>query len=160
MLTTAELNNKLNELAIEYRKVVDSENATEILRWVLSTAEFIREMYEEAISVKGMTENEREAFTLANCASDLNRKTIKALLIDRLARETENIEKALYTLTYALRSTRAGKDIDYIEVTEEGCGRTAVIHFAPGSGKRDKAVGIECDSALGAIIDVCKALSN
>lgn len=35
----------------------------------------------------------------------------------------ENIERALYTLTYALRSTRAGKDIDYIEVTEEGCGR-------------------------------------
>ena len=87
MLTTAELNNKLNELAIEYRKVVDSENATEILRWVLSTAEFIREMYEEAISVKGMTANEREAFTLANCASDLNRKTIKALLIDRLSQE-------------------------------------------------------------------------
>ena len=52
------------------------------------------------------------------------------------------------------------KDIDYIEVTEEGCGRTAVIHFAPGSGKRNKAVGIECDSALGAIMDVCKALSN
>ena len=71
----------------------------------------------------------------------------------------ENIEKALYTLTYALRCTRAGKDIDYIEVTEEGCGRTAV-HFAPGSGQRNKAVGIECDSALGAIIDVCKALSN
>jgi len=94
VLTTAELNNKLNELAIEYRKVVDSENATEILRWVLSTAEFIREMYEEAISVKGMTENEREAFTLANCASDLNRKTIKALLIDRLARETAAAEKA------------------------------------------------------------------
>lgn len=94
MLTTAELNNKLNELAIEYRKVVDSENATEILRWVLSTAEFIREMYEEAISVKGMTENEREAFTLANCASDLNRKKIKALLIDRLARETAAAEKA------------------------------------------------------------------
>ena len=94
MLTTAELNNKLNELAIEYRKVVDSENATDILRWVLSTAEFIREMYEEAISVKGMTENEREAFTLANCASDLNRKTIKALLIDRLARETAAAEKA------------------------------------------------------------------
>lgn len=87
MLTTAELNNKLNELAIEYRKVVDSENTTEILRWVLSTAEFIREMYEEAISVKGMTANEREAFTLANCASDLNRKTIKALLIDRLSQE-------------------------------------------------------------------------
>ena len=34
----------------------------------------------------------------------------------------ENIKKALYTLTYALRSTRAGKEIDYIEVTEEGCG--------------------------------------
>lgn len=87
MLTTAELNNKLIELAIEYRKVVDAENATEILRWVLSTAEFIREMYEEAISVKGMTATEREAFTRANCASDLNRKTIKALLIDRLSKE-------------------------------------------------------------------------
>ena len=90
MLTTAELNNKLNELTIEYRKVVDTGNTAEILRWVLSTAEFIREMYEEA---KGMTENEREAFTLANCASDLNRKTIKALLIDRLAREAASAKK-------------------------------------------------------------------
>ena len=50
------------------------------------------------------------------------------------------------------------KDIDYIEVTEEGCGTTAVIHFAPGSGKRNKAVNIDCDGALQAIIDVCKAL--
>ena len=40
-----------------------------------------------------MTENEREAFTLANCASDLNRKTIKALLIDRLAREAASAKK-------------------------------------------------------------------
>jgi hypothetical protein len=71
---------------------------------------------------------------------------------------TEDKQKALYTLTYALRSTRAGKDIDYIEVTEEGCGTTAVIHFAPGSGKRNKAVNIDCDGALQAIIDVCKAL--
>ena len=47
----------------------------------------------EAISAKGMTENEREAFTLANCASDLNRKTIKALLIDRLAREAASAKK-------------------------------------------------------------------
>lgn len=87
MLTTAELNNKLNELSIEYHKVVDTGNATEVLRWVLSTAEFIREMYEEAISVKCMTANEREALTLANCASDLNRKTIKALLTYRLKQE-------------------------------------------------------------------------
>lgn len=87
MLTTSELNNKLNELTIEYRKVIDTGNATEILRWVLSTAEFIREMYEEAISVKCMTANEREALTLANCASDLNRKTIKALLTYRLKQE-------------------------------------------------------------------------
>ena len=54
MLTTAELNNKLNELTIEYRKVVDTGNTAEILRWVLSTAEFIREMYEEAISAKNV----------------------------------------------------------------------------------------------------------
>ena len=54
MLTTSELNNKLNELTIEYRKIVDTGNATEILRWVLSTAEFIREMYEEAISAKNV----------------------------------------------------------------------------------------------------------
>lgn len=82
----------------------------------------------------------------------------KAASVRKKGIHMENIEKALYTLTYALRSTRAGKDIDYIKVTEEGCGRTAVIHFAPGSGKRNKAVVIECDSALGAIIDVCKAL--
>ena len=54
MLTTSELNNKLNELTIEYRKIVDTGNATEILRWVLSTAEFIRVMYEEAISAKNV----------------------------------------------------------------------------------------------------------
>ena len=70
----------------------------------------------------------------------------------------ENIERALYTLTYALRSTEAGKSIDYIEVAEEGCGLAAVIDFAPGSGKRNKSVGIDGCGVLQAIINVCKAL--
>lgn len=70
----------------------------------------------------------------------------------------DNIERALYTLTYALQSTEAGKSIDYIEVAEEGCGLAAVIHFAPGSGKRNKSVGIDGCGVLQAIINVCKAL--
>lgn len=70
----------------------------------------------------------------------------------------EEKRKALYTLGYALRSTEAGKNIDYIEVTEEGCGLAAVIHFAPGSGRRNKSVGIDGCGVLQAIINVCKAL--
>lgn len=70
----------------------------------------------------------------------------------------EDKRKALYTLTYALRCTEAGKKIDYIEVTEEGCGLAAVIHFAPGSGRRNKSVGIDGCGVLQAIINVCKAL--
>lgn len=70
----------------------------------------------------------------------------------------EEKRKALYTLTYALRSTEAGKSIDYIEVTEEGCGLAAVIHFVTGSGKRNKSVGIDDGGVPQAIINVCKAL--
>lgn len=70
----------------------------------------------------------------------------------------EDKRKALYTLTYALRSAEAGKNIDYIEVTEEGCGLAAIIHFVPGSGKHNKSVGIDGCGVLQAIINVCEAL--
>lgn len=70
----------------------------------------------------------------------------------------EEKRKALYTLGYVLRSTEAGKNIDYIEVTEEGCGLAAIIHFVPGSGKHNKSVGIDGCGVLQAIINVCEAL--
>ena len=63
----------------------------------------------------------------------------------------ENVQAALNALTYALRCSRHGKDIAYIDVTD---GKYAVIHFE----NRKHTVNIEGDSALAAIIDVCKAL--
>ena len=51
MLTTAELNNKLNELTIEYRKVVDTGNTAEILRWCFqqpnSSERCMRKQYQQ-----------------------------------------------------------------------------------------------------------------
>ena len=64
----------------------------------------------------------------------------------------ENTKAALNALTYALRYSRHGKDIAYIDVTDDE--KHAVIHFE----NKHQTVNIEGDSALAAIIDVCKAL--
>ena len=63
----------------------------------------------------------------------------------------ENVQAALSALTYALRNSRHGKDVAYIDVTDD---EKAVIHFE----NKHQTVNIEGDSALAAIIDVCKAL--
>ena len=64
----------------------------------------------------------------------------------------ENTQAALSALTYALRNSRYGKDVAYIDVTDDE--KHAVIHFE----NKHQTVNIEGDSALAAIIDVCKAL--
>lgn len=64
----------------------------------------------------------------------------------------ENIQAALNALSFALRYSRHGKDIAYIDVTDDE--KHAVIHFEG----RKQTVNIEGDSAIAAIIDVCKAL--
>ena len=65
----------------------------------------------------------------------------------------EDNQKALGALANALRYTRAGSDVDRIEVVDDGC--AAVIFFSGGGSKE---VTIECDSAIAAFVDVCKAL--
>ena len=65
---------------------------------------------------------------------------------------TENKQQALNLLVYALHHTRAGADVGAIEVTPDG--NTARV-YTP-NGVID--VNIACDSAIAAIIDVCKAL--
>ena len=64
----------------------------------------------------------------------------------------ENTQAALSALTYALRCSRHGKEIAYIDVTDDE--KRAVIHFE----NKHQTVNIEGDSALAAIIDVCNAL--
>lgn len=64
----------------------------------------------------------------------------------------ENIQAALNALSFALRYSRHGKDIAYIDVTDDE--KRAVIHFE----NKHQTVNIEGDSAIAAIIDVCKAL--
>ena len=64
----------------------------------------------------------------------------------------ENIQAAMNALSFALRYSRHGKDIAYIDVTDDE--KHAVIHFED----RKQTVNIEGDSAIAAIIDVCKAL--
>lgn len=64
----------------------------------------------------------------------------------------ENTKAALNALTYALRYSRHGKDIAFIDVSEDE--NYAVIHFED----RKQTVNIEGDSTIAAIIDVCKAL--
>ena len=66
----------------------------------------------------------------------------------------DNKQRALYLLVYALNQTRAGKDVGLILLSEDG--NTA--HIFDERGDIIKDVNVECDSALAAIIDVCKAL--
>lgn len=64
----------------------------------------------------------------------------------------ENTQAALNALSFALRYSRHGKDIAFIGVSEDG--NFAEIYFED----RKQTVNIEGDSALAAIIDVCKVL--
>lgn len=66
--------------------------------------------------------------------------------------ETESKMHALGMLVYALHHTRAGADVGAIEVTPDG--DTARV-YTPNSVID---VNIACDSAIAAIIDVCRAL--
>ena len=65
---------------------------------------------------------------------------------------TENKQQALNLLVYALHHTRAGADVGAIEVTLDG--DAARVYTSSG----DINVNIAHDSALQAIIDVCRAL--
>ena len=67
--------------------------------------------------------------------------------------ECEDKQLALDSLTIALNYTRAGCDVNDISLADNG--DTAVICFDDGSCK---CVNIHLDSAIAAIIDVCKAL--
>ncbi len=62
-------------------------------------------------------------------------------------------QRALDTLTIALNYTREGCNVKDINLADNG--DTAVICFDDGSCKR---VNIQLDSAIAAIIEVCKAL--
>ena len=62
-------------------------------------------------------------------------------------------QSALNALVYALHCTRAGDDV--IEISLSPDERTATITFAGGARK---FVNVECDSAIAAIVDVCRAL--
>ena len=86
MISTAQLNAKLTELNIEFRKVVDSGNAVEVLRWILTAEEFIEALYAKAPSLD-LSGNERETLMYMNCGHSLSAKGIKELLTLRLARE-------------------------------------------------------------------------
>lgn len=66
--------------------------------------------------------------------------------------ETESKMHALGMLVYALHHTRAGAAVGAIEVTPDG--DTARV-YTPNSVID---VNIACDSAIAAIIDVCRAL--
>ncbi len=66
--------------------------------------------------------------------------------------EHEDKQRALNMLTYALSYTRAGADVGSINIMDNG--DTARVYTADGVID----VNIALDSAIAAIIDVCKAL--
>lgn len=87
MITTAQLSNKLTELSTEFRKVVDSGNAAEAFRWILETQEFLRDMLDEAESMKHLTAYEREVISEVCRANVLNQHNIKLQLNERIRKE-------------------------------------------------------------------------
>ena len=65
----------------------------------------------------------------------------------------DNTREALNALIYALRETRAGGNVTFVELSEGG--NRAYIYFDDGTSKN---IAVSGDSALAAIIDVCEAL--
>ena len=65
----------------------------------------------------------------------------------------DNTREALNALIYALRETRAGKNVTFIELSDGG--NRTYIYFDDGTSR---SVVVAGDSALQAIVDVCEAL--
>ena len=65
----------------------------------------------------------------------------------------DNTREALNALIYALRETRAGGNVTFVDLSE-GENR-AYIYFEDGTSKN---IAVSGDSGLAAIIDVCEAL--
>ena len=65
----------------------------------------------------------------------------------------EDKQPAFDALVKVLICTRAGCDVEEIALADNG--DTAVIYFIDGGEKR---VNIALDSAIAAVVDICKAL--
>lgn len=169
-MTIADLNKKFTKLNEEFVKVKDSGNATEALRWVTSTQEFLRGLLEEAETMEHLTARERKLISGAGQATVLKQHDVRLLLQERIRKENtkminekgeyvpvpfvENKAHALGNLASALNNTRQGEHVCGIKLSDD---ETKAFVYN-GRGELLKSVDIDCDGALQAIIDVCKAL--
>ena len=87
MMTVKELTDKFYALKNEYYKVVNKDNASEALRWVIKTQEFLSDIISEAETVKTLTDDERNALTKAQNEIHSEHSSILALLQERLRKE-------------------------------------------------------------------------
>ena len=170
MISTAQLNAKLVELNEEFIKIKDSGNAAEAFRWIVSTQEFLRGLLEESETMKHLTARERKLISGAGQAIVLKQHDVRLLLQERIRKENakminekgeyvpdpfvEDKARALGNLASALNNTRQGEHVWGIKLSDD---ETKAFVYT-GRGELLKMVNIDCDGALQAIIDVCKAM--
>ena len=66
MITTADLGHQLNQLNVEFRKIVDKGMTAEALRWILNTLDFLDDLLDETIDINGdISDREKEVLRSA-----------------------------------------------------------------------------------------------
>lgn len=89
MLTTGELNKKLAELNIEFCKLLNTDNITDMLRWVSVAMEFLEAILTESAGAASLTQDELMAVSAAKASDKNHYENIQHLLKKRIARERE-----------------------------------------------------------------------
>lgn len=89
MLTTGELNKKLAELNIEFCKLLNTDNITDMFRWVSVAMEFLEAILTESAGAASLTQDELMAVSAAKALYKNHHENIQHLLKMRIARERE-----------------------------------------------------------------------
>lgn len=87
-MTTAQLNNKLTEFGVEFRKIADSDDATEAMRWIVNAQEFLGELLCETKAMKSLSEREHTVISEIECIASGRCFEMKQTLLARIRRES------------------------------------------------------------------------
>lgn len=87
MITTADLSNKLTELNVEYRKIIDAGKTAEAFRWLVSAADFLETLIEEARMLSDLSEDEKRELDVDSGLIKNAQQYLKYCLTDRIKQE-------------------------------------------------------------------------
>ena len=90
MITQEDLSGKLIELNAEYRKIISAGKTAEAFRWLVSAADFLETLIEEARMLGDLTEGEKKELDVDSGMARNAQQYLKRCLSDRIEKENRS----------------------------------------------------------------------